>query len=291
MLTLRKLLSTIVIGFVVSFSPNYETTKRTLTSLQMGKKIRNKQAELAQKMKLAKQQAAEKQGLEGSDEQSSDKLKLSDEEMKEINDRRRFDDLLKQQAVTMNDLSSDGYLSKEQEEAEMDAVRKGVDLMFEGDPAPSQPFENLASIRGDDALGENGARRLVPWLKNVNKSDYLIVICDPRVKSPDLRDAVTNLARELPKPILSRMIVINADTPAENRRFLKKSSLSDSLNFYSDEKREWMKAYTALGQDRWSISMFIVADERLQKVARDVDVLSATKTVRNAVKAMESRRL
>ena len=162
--------------------------------------------------------------------------------------------------------------------------------MFEGDPAPTKPFEGLVSSKTDNELGENGSKRLVPWLKNINQSDYLLVICDPRIESSQLKEAVINLAQELPKPILSRMVVINADTPAQNRRFMKKSGLT-SLDFYSDEKREWMKSYTALGQDRWSMSMFIVADERLQKVSRDFDVLSATKTVRNAVKAMESRRL
>ena len=138
MISFQHILLAVVIGFVTAFSPSSlqhatvirsltSTCGTTTTSLQMGKKIRNKQAELAQKMKLAKKQAAEKQGLDindDDDESNANKGKLSDEEMKEMNDRRRFDDLLKQQAVTMNDISSDGYLSKQQEEAEMDAVRK-----------------------------------------------------------------------------------------------------------------------------------------------------------------------
>lgn len=140
-------------------------------------------------------------------------------------------------------------------------------------------------------LGEAGAKQVVPWLGNKNKSEYIIVICDPRVKSLDLRDAISAIGSELPKNLLSRTIIINADTPAENRRVLKKSSASASIQIFSDEKRSWMDAYSALGQDRWSMTMFILADERVQKIARDFDVLLATKTIQNAVKAMETRRL
>jgi hypothetical protein len=165
---------------------------------------------------------------------------------------------------------------------------KGIDLLFEGDPAPTTSFEDIITSN-DNALGENGTKRLLPWLRS--SSDYLIVVCDPRVQSPPLRDTMKSLANELPKTLLSRTIVINADTAAENRRFAKKAGVADSLQIFSDEKRRWMQSYTALGEDRWTMTMFVLADERLQKIARDVDALSATKTIQNAVKAMENRRL
>jgi hypothetical protein len=166
-----------------------------------------------------------------------------------------------------------------------------VDVLFEGDPAPSTPFEDIVSVKSGITLGEIGAKRIIPWLRNKNQSEYLIVICDPRAKSPDLRNAINTLSNELPKTLLSRILIINADTPAENRRFLKKANASESIQAFSDEKRKWMDAYSALGQDRWSMTMFIIADERVQKLVRDFDYLLATKTIQNAVKAMESRRL
>lgn len=131
-------------------------------------------------------------------------------------------------------------------------------------------------------------RRLVPWLKNT-KSDFLIILCDPRVQSPELREAADSLSKGLGKDLLSKLIIINADTPAENRRWLKKSNLE--VTVYSDEKREWMRSYTALGENRWSMSMIIIADERLQKIAREMESISAVKVVQNAVKSMQERRL
>merc|ERR1712232_280477 len=121
---------------------------------------------------------------------------------------------------------------------------------------------------------------LIPWLRNSNLSDYIIIICDPRVKSPELRDTARSLFKELPKDLLSRTVIINADTPAENRRWMKKSNVQD-VNILSDEKREWMRGYTALGENRWSMTMFVLADERVQKIAREMETIGATKVVRN----------
>lgn len=160
--------------------------------------------------------------------------------------------------------------------------------MFEGDPAPTQPFEEIVNIRSENALGET-AKRLVPWLKNT-KSDYLIIVCDPRVTSPELRAAAQALHGGLGKDMLSKLIIVNADTPAENRRWLKKNNMDD-LVVFSDEKREWMRAYTALGENRWSMTMFVIADERIQKIAREMESIVAVKVIQNAVQAMRDRRL
>ena len=84
--------------------------------LGMAKKMKNKQAELAKKMELAKQQAA----LETSEEKDGSVGKLSDDEIKKQNDRKRFEELLSTQPVAMTDLSADSYLAKEQEELDMD---------------------------------------------------------------------------------------------------------------------------------------------------------------------------
>jgi hypothetical protein len=80
----------------------------------------------------------------------------------------------------------------------------------------------LVSIGSENALGKAGAERLVPWLhKNVNRqNDYLVIVTDPRSKSTDLRQAMKYLKGQLTPNILARLIVVNADTPPENKRYV-----------------------------------------------------------------------
>lgn len=167
----------------------------------------------------------------------------------------------------------------------------GIERLFEGDPAPTEPFEELVSIKSENAISKKGASRLIPWLKSSNSNDYLVIISDPRMKSPEIRQTAKNLQSRLPPEIQKRLIYINADTPAENRRWLKKSELSDSINVYSDEKMDWMRAYTALGDKRWSMTMFIIAEERVQKIARELDGDAAAMVVQNAVKSLQAPRI
>ena len=131
---------------------------------------------------------------------------------------------------------------------------------------------------------------MIPWIRDGRGSDFLVVVCDPRVKSNDLREIIKSLSMELPKSLLQDTVVISADSSAENRRFLKKSKVSN-IDLFSDESKDWMKAYTALGAQRLYASMFIVADGRIQKIARDLDPLDATKTIQNAVKSYKARSL
>jgi len=49
-----------------------------------------------------------------------------------------------------------------------------------------------------------------------------------------------------------------------------------AVEIYSDEKMEWTRNYTALRAERWSMTLFVVADERIPKLAREVDGLQAS---------------
>jgi hypothetical protein len=103
------------------------TTRSTasLTTLGMAKSI-NKQADLMKKLKEAKQQAKESSG-ETVEESANTKetTELSAKEVKERNDRLRFQQLLEEGGTSMlNDYSSDGYLNRQQEEEEISAARK-----------------------------------------------------------------------------------------------------------------------------------------------------------------------
>lgn len=190
----------------------------------MGKglnKAKNKQAALAKKMSLARQQ---KDGNAVEEEQSSEKSiqSLSDAEIKKRNDQKRFEQLLKSESANvLNNYSKDGYLSKDQEEEEISAARRGVDRLFEGDPAPYDVFEGLVDIQTSNPIGVGGAKRLTP-----KPGEYLIVVTDPRMKSDELRDAVRSLSIDLPAEIRKKLIVINADSPAENRRYVMASSVN-----------------------------------------------------------------
>ena len=119
-----------------SFSPmplpqTISITTKTLTStaLSMGKglnKFKNKQADLKRKLELAKQQ--QKDGSPGMEENAEDetpKAALTAEQIKERNDRKRFEQLLQREgAKSLNAYNSDGYLNRNQEEEEITAARK-----------------------------------------------------------------------------------------------------------------------------------------------------------------------
>ena len=168
----------------------------------------------------------------------------------------------------------------------------GVDRIFEGDPAPSECFENLISVTTENKVAKKGAGRLAPWTSNdygIDADDYRVVICDPRKLSTEFHQATKDLYGGLPKDIKDRLYFINADTPAENRRWMKKNGLQDNVDMYCDtEDMDWMKAFTALGENRWSMTMFVLRKGKVEKLARDLDIYNAPKTVMNAVKAMKS---
>ena len=104
-------------------------SQQSVVGLFMGKglnKAKNKQGLLKQKMEEAK-----RQNLDTTEnaETTAGTQKLTDREIRERNDRLRFEELLKKgSSSVLNDYSSDGYLNKQQEEEEIDAFRKCYQL-------------------------------------------------------------------------------------------------------------------------------------------------------------------
>lgn len=263
-----------------------------ISALFMGMKggKAGRQMELAKKMAMAKEQARKKDDGEDTTEVAKDdgkKNRLSDEAIKLRNDMQRFDDLLKSESATVaaEFNTASGYLTNSQQEEAATAGFKGIDRIYEGDPAPEEPFEGLVNIESENVLGKKGASHVVPWLRNnsARHKDYLVIICDPREKSSELRQALSLMAKGLSKELLDKTIVINADNPPETRRWLKKNDAS-SLTVFSDKKREWMREYTALGDKRWAMNMFVLGDGRVQKVVRELDGDLVCSVVKNAVK-------
>jgi hypothetical protein len=96
-----------------------------------------------------------------------------------------------------------------------------VNKIYEGDPASAIAFENLVHWKTEKALGTSGTERMLPWInpKSSDKAkDYVVVICDPRSNSAEFRQTIKTLEKCLSKDILDRMLVINADSPLDNRK-------------------------------------------------------------------------
>lgn len=129
--------SNLTISYVRGFHHRQRYSSTTNTSLFMGKKLQNRQAELQKKMMLAKQQKEQQKNNsannDNDDEVDSASTKvdsrLTDEEIKEQNDRKRFEALLNSSSASMSvdadgNSVSDNYLTIEQEDETIDAYRK-----------------------------------------------------------------------------------------------------------------------------------------------------------------------
>jgi len=290
---MMRLLFTICLSFSFvsqseAFSSRYTGTRRRLEALS-AKAKKLKQTDL----KRLYEEAQQRNGTQRPEKEQTA------EEIKERNDRLRFEELLKNAPVSMSDAPSDGYLTKEQEDEEISAARRyyegiktpshniigrGVERLFEGDPAPTECFAGLTECKSGNLLGDAGAQSLVPWLGKYS-DDYLIIITDARLDSTELQNTAQNIVSDLPMEIRNRIIIVNADSPSANRRWLKKAGLT-TLRVYSDMERAFMKEYTALGETRLSMCMFLVQNERMARIVREMDEYGATKAIRNSVKSL-----
>jgi len=326
-LILTLALATITLSVVTGFQPRQlvphslplrhppSSPPSLLTLSAMKRNKFNKQKDLAAKMAEAKRQreladagavaAAAAIGAKAPDSTTKKLSELSDDEIKLQNDQQRFADMLENSMSRLGEFEGGNYLTVEQEEENADAVYRGVHRLYEGDPAHTHPFYDLLDIHTDQPLGESGVSRIVPWKRSSSSNDYVVVITDPRPKSLELRNAIKKLCNQgggIGKDVLQRSVVINADTPAENRRFIKKTfgtaegggstgiasrGMRDGLTILCDENMEWMREYTALGETRFSMNMFVLADGRVQKIARDVDADVICMVVRNAIRALD----
>jgi len=277
------------------------------TALYGAMNRRNKHADMAAKMAEAKRLRE----LDDSDDTATSSIAkekekpLSASEIKERNDRQRFADLLENSLTSGggSDMDKGYYLTEAQENESADAVFRGIVRLYEGDPAPTAPFAQLLNIENGEPIGKGGMKRFVPWEGSQSSAsrDHLVVITDPRPKSSELRTAMKRLAGSLSGDALKKCLVINTDSPAENRRFLKKNlpatsssdgssgtagGSSSSLRIMCDRDKEWMREYTALGEKRYSITVFVLRDGRVEKIAREVEAEVLSLVVKNAISSL-----
>jgi len=244
-------------------------------------KKRNKQIDLLKKFNE----------LSDDEETKKEEKPQSAKDKKIQQDQQLFDKLLGSESSTLNHMNqySEGeYLTKEQEEDELLAMMKddAVNRLFEGDEIDSKAFEDLVSIQSEKTLSDMDVKRMLPWVKDADSDDYVLIFCDPRPKNGQFRSIITSCYASYPKPMMSKVYFINADSPSENRRFVKKEKklTIPTSNILSDEKRLWMRSVTALGDKRWSITMFILAKGQIQTLVRDFDYEMLQTIVNNALK-------
>jgi hypothetical protein len=114
-------------GLHVSTSQSAASTSASSsTALHMAKNSLKKQADLRRKLELAKQQNKEETDSDsGMGDPAQKQSRMSDAELKEKNDRLRFEELLRKgSSSVLNDYSADGYLNQSQEEEEIEASRE-----------------------------------------------------------------------------------------------------------------------------------------------------------------------
>ena len=110
----------------------------------------------------------------------------------------------------------------------------------------------------------------------------MVVLCDPRPESSDLQSAVRQIWADC-QDVRTRFVVINSDRPSQSRKWLKKQGwTTNGPKVFADETKAWMRAYTALGDTRWSMTLFVLAGSRVQKLVRDVDVYTVGQVVPKA---------
>ena len=244
----------------------------------------NKQKDLAAKMEAARR-ARELADGKGSDDNAV--AESPDTSIEVQNDRRRFEDML-ESSMAGGSYDDGYYLTEEQENEAAAAAFSGVLRLYEGDPAPTDCWKDLLNLDGD-AIGKGGMKRTIPWMKSGPSSDYLVVITDPRPKSVELRTAMKRIST-LGVELRNRIVVINSDTPAENRRFVKRNfggeGGSTAPRILSDEKLDLMREYTALGEKRFSMTMFVLRNGKVERLVREVEAEVLKKVVVNACKSL-----
>lgn len=120
-------LSSSLLGVNSLLSPT-RISKQSITAMYGAFNKRNKQGDLLKKMEEARKQremTEENGSSDGSphdDYAKSKGKRISDEELKRENDMKRFEQLLNSESATINyDLDSANYMTKQQEEEEIDA--------------------------------------------------------------------------------------------------------------------------------------------------------------------------
>eukprot|EP00567_Pseudictyota_dubia_P003479 CAMPEP_0197437250 /NCGR_PEP_ID=MMETSP1175-20131217/4517_1 /TAXON_ID=1003142 /ORGANISM="Triceratium dubium, Strain CCMP147" /LENGTH=323 /DNA_ID=CAMNT_0042966717 /DNA_START=33 /DNA_END=1004 /DNA_ORIENTATION=+ len=294
-----------------AFGPTISMRPKKDGCLFMGKgfnSARNKQAELARKMGLAKKQR------DPNDDDDPDAQGDGEESTQVKEDRAVFAELLaKSEPVVKKpafgtpkivsnkpSAASKGSKTKSKVKAADRKRRKNASSkgeseaeadrlpLREGDIAERRDFELLVSLETGKQLGPIGAAQLVPWVPPY-LAEYLVVLVDPRRQSGDLRQSIQYLTSNLGPEVTDKVIVVSADPNDVTASWIKRSGIDTSIRMFSDEKLRWMQSYSAVVDDeRWSMSIYLFCTSGvIRKLVRQVDPSKASQLVTDMVHLVE----
>lgn len=297
-----KMSRTLAFAFPGTSRSSHRTaaSRRPLTPLFMGKgfnRAKNKQAELAKKMELARK------GKENGEEVP----KSEDVKDYQSKDRALFEQLLtttKGAIPTARDAESDafspikvGYEKKKKVKKPKPPPQPKVEKKAEKVPQRSF-FEDLIDIETGKTLGPIDAAKLVPWVPPY-LTDCLVIFTDPRTNSGDLRQTFKYMTSTLEdqdnnEKFNQQVIFVCAESVQEMKSWLRRSNIESSLRIFSDPEMKFLSAYEVVGGDdtdyRWSMSMLVFdTDGKKPKVIRDVDPSHASQMALKLMKEYESK--
>jgi hypothetical protein len=230
-----------VISIVDSFQARRNHPKERRCEMAKGfNKARNKQAELAKKMQLAKKEKQKENPIlkaEESVEENNDQGDVAANTMDV--DRQMFQRLLDSTkgAIPTDSDTDSAFITEirvgpkkvKKKKMSPDPKEKEVekDTKEEIRVAQRIHFESLIDIESSKKLGNIGAAKLVPWVPPY-LNECLVVFADPRTNSVELRQTIKYLASACPKiedkddeknpskpKIIDQVIFVTADSVPE----------------------------------------------------------------------------
>ncbi|KAL3944433.1 MAG: hypothetical protein SGBAC_001511 [Bacillariaceae sp.] len=243
----------------------------------MGKgfnKARNKQAQLAEKLNISKQQEGKLVEPRDDKKKSGDGNEPSQEDFQRLLDSTLW-------AMPTEDDSNSAFIPeikvgkpkkkkvRKDPQAKIDAERAVAEKKRmeqeakKRNNAQRRYFEPLVNVETNQALGVIDSAQLVPWVPPYLK-DCLIVIVDPRPNSAELRQSIQYLGsvvepnkeeedKKSQRTIQDQVIFVTADSTKEAQAWLKRSKTESLIPIFSDPDLAWMNQYKAT--EGWCMSM------------------------------------
>ena len=313
--------------FVVDIYPAM-ARRRSMAStsiLHMGKgfnKARNKQADLAKKMAIAKEQnMATDFNVPSTSTDNNKKKKEEDGDDSGGDERKRredFETLLRttKGALPSKDVTEPAYIApmqagsktkkivpkekppkkktlEQQQQEEKEKLLKQKVFHIE---VQRLHFESLIDVETSAPLGVIGAAKLVPWVPPYLKN-CLIVFVDPRSNSNDLRRTIKYHSSSSSSDE-GEVVFVTADSVGETRSWLKRneidletSSSTPKIRIFSDPGLSFMTSYDIIGDGidhRWSMTMLVFdTNGDILQLERDVDPSRCNELVASTISGTE----
>jgi len=294
--------------------PSKEIARTWTSCLHLAKsRARNKQAELAQKLAQAKQQQQSSISEDATPKQlqqppSEEFAKLLNTTRSALPQRDHDDEQAFLPDIQAGQRDKPKVVKRAQPATPKPVpkaaapVRQAQRVHFE---ALVPIYRNNGGSTPQQPLGAMAAAQLCPWVPPF-VTERLVVVCDPRPSSGDLRAAAQYLLAAAnnneqhsttnPKAIRNnnQVICIAADNAKQAQSWWRRipnsgsndgasSSSSSPIRLFVDPDLEWMTAYKVVGNDnsRWSLTMIVFdSNGAIRRLGRNVDPSHVVQLVR-----------